>query len=135
MAKPKDRTNDPRVARVMRAIDTVIASPHVEDLMAGVIESLITFGNSCQRHDHRDGWTPANARATIHAYAMNVPEPLLDVLAKVADKEVKWVTSWDRRGWLEAYVPGGSALTLPDLRRAYAARLAESAANAPREAS
>lgn len=115
--------DDPRVRRVIRAIDHVIASPHVDELLFGVVEGLLSFGQSCHRFGADDGWTPANARATVIAFALNVPEPMLEVLAKVGDREVAWVTRWDRRGWLEAQVVDGTNLTLAQLKRAYAERV------------
>jgi hypothetical protein len=50
--------DDPRVRRVIRAIDRLATSPHVDELLLGVVESLLlTFGNCTHSYHERDGWT------------------------------------------------------------------------------
>ena len=118
----KTRTaSDPRVKRVMRAVDAAIASPN-KNRLRNSLSMLLSFGQACEMFDEIEGWTPAGARESVLAFALHLPDALLDELAKVGDKELAWVRYEDRRGHLESKLRRVTLdpreLTMKQLRKA-----------------
>ena len=93
---------DPRVVRIMAALDRAAASPDRSALTL-VAGTIITLGDTTFP---LEGWNPDGARAIVLAYALNAPERGVDAMAEVADAKLEWCEWWDREGWAQSGAEG-----------------------------
>lgn len=108
--------DDPRVRRVLRAIDRAIASPHDREsgLAQSVTEAILTEGTTVS--DRYSAWSRDGLRALVLAYARHAPSAELTALAREADRQFDRMEHWDRRGWIEfELVEGPECDALVDL--------------------
>ena len=93
--------DDPRIVRIVAALDRAFASPHTEQHLPQLIASNIIHERSYAEHFLLPDWPAESVRPVLMAYALHAPDDLLEGMAEAADEMHEWVEWWDREGYTE----------------------------------
>jgi hypothetical protein len=98
----KAKHRESLIEKVRRAINRTASIRHdADEVMRGMLSTLITLDASCEMFNRRDE-SPADIAPAVLAFASFAPDDVLEELAEIADREFAWAIWWDERGYAES---------------------------------